>query len=706
MNSVVSPLRMPSTTTAMHHASHAQGVTARHPRHAAPHAFQYQPAQPVAPQHADVLARAQAIAQAQAQIQAQMAAFAQQQQRSAVYHGPTARAPQTLHQLHQRSASAAPATASAAAKKKKIKSRSNSTSSTSSSTSSTASSAAGGSSRVEWRVAVDPKSKRPYYYHPVTRETTWKKPASLAEHEAREKRQFFFAMENNIRSKLRAGTWLRGDSDSPPHHQQPPFRHSDIGLSSSLAPPPDHHLVRSSLGSADAVRRQQLGPFVTRSAPTTPDFGAAAVPVLKRADAAGAQLDSTDDEDDDEHEELAAAAEAAAAAKPPMLFRTLSSYETPVVMEKKADVDAAGGVRLVTIPSPIQERVRLATGLQPRASDLESYTQSSGALVAAAATSTTQRAVDARQPLRRRSNSTSTIYVRMGTMNAPDQDCMITCVATVLRAHMVEAAAAPIAVDAKFDVFVGRRERAQRAEADARVFALERRPRGGDAGPAVVIVPPLKEIGAFIKHVFSRAQMESECIIMSLVYVERLLKATSGALQLRGSNWRAILFCSMVMASKVWDDLSMCNADFSKIWPELSLKEINELELAYLSAVEYNVRVSAVSYAKYYFHLRSMCASMGLLAAFDECAPLNLDGARKMQVLSEEFQERSKLMPAPRRRSVTITATSAASANRTSASDASKASPAASLEELVAMQVRGAGGSSLASMHRLSSLKN
>lgn len=227
------------------------------------------------------------------------------------------------------------------------------------------------------------------------------------------------------------------------------------------------------------------------------------------------------------------------------------------------------------------------------------------------------------------------------------------------------------------------------------------------------VVPTLSEIGNFIKHVFSRAQMESECIIMSLVYVERLLKATSGMLQLRGENWRRLVFCSMVMASKVWDDLSMTNADFSKIWPELSLKQINELELVYLSAVEYNVRVSAVSYAKYYFHLRSMCATMGLLEAFDESAPLNLDGARKMQVLSEEYQERSKLMPVPRRRSVTITTTSAAESMQAGAnagrsavggakSKPTKASPAASLEQLVHMQVRVAGGSSLG-MHRLSS---
>lgn len=644
--------------------------------------------------HDDVLARAQAIAQAQSQIQAQVQAYAQagiyhrgqqhpQRSQQLLYgqslasahqqtansssssvrasgatsssrHATPQQQQQTLHQLHQRS--------------------------TRSSATNPSSSPSSSSDRVEWRVAIDPKSKRPYYYHPITRETTWKKPQELVDKEKHEKKQFFFAMENNIRSKLRAGNWPLSNNNDSDDVEQQPYRHSDIGVSSTSSrssSSSSSDLTRSSLSSLGRKQKPRaMGLHGSKSAPNTPEFGSQE---LKPTD----NQDSTDDDDidDEDEDELTAAA-----SKPPLLFRTLSSYETPVVVEKKTS--GVVGTRLVAIPSPIQERVRLASAMQPRASDLESYAQSVGG------PADIQGAVT-RQPLRRRSNSTSTIYVRMGTMNAPDQDCTIKCVATVLRAHMVEAVEAPIEIDAKFDVFVNRRERERRA------LAASAGGMNNSKSNALPSIPSLKEIAAVIKHVFSRAQMESECIIMSLIYVERLLKATSGSLQLLGDNWRSILFCSMVMASKVWDDLSMCNADFSKIWPELSLKEINELELAYLSAVEYNVRVSAVSYAKYYFHLRSMCATMGMLAAFDESAPLNLDGARKMQVLSEEYQERSKLMPAPRRRSVTITTTSVES-RAAASSKSNKPSPAASLEQLVHMQVRGAGGSSLSSMHRLS----
>ena len=57
-------------------------------------------------------------------------------------------------------------------------------------------------------------------------------------------------------------------------------------------------------------------------------------------------------------------------------------------------------------------------------------------------------------------------------------------------------------------------------------------------------------------------------VIMSLIYVERLVKRTNGALMPNVENWRSILFGCMVLASKVWDDLSMLNADFcfSVIW--------------------------------------------------------------------------------------------------------------------------------------------
>ena len=75
----------------------------------------------------------------------------------------------------------------------------------------------------------------------------------------------------------------------------------------------------------------------------------------------------------------------------------------------------------------------------------------------------------------------------------------------------------------------------------------------------------------------------------SLIYIER--------------NWHSILFLCMVLASKVWDDLSMWNCEFSKIGPlgvTFSLSRMKALDAAQLRALEYkhNVKVGTSAYAK------------------------------------------------------------------------------------------------------------
>ena len=46
------------------------------------------------------------------------------------------------------------------------------------------------------------------------------------------------------------------------------------------------------------------------------------------------------------------------------------------------------------------------------------------------------------------------------------------------------------------------------------------------------------------------AQLESECIITALIYMERLVKDTRGALAISQDNYRSIIFICLVLASK------------------------------------------------------------------------------------------------------------------------------------------------------------
>lgn len=61
--------------------------------------------------------------------------------------------------------------------------------------------------------------------------------------------------------------------------------------------------------------------------------------------------------------------------------------------------------------------------------------------------------------------------------------------------------------------------------------------------------------------------------------------------------------------------------------------------MAVLSALQYNVKVPASEYAKYYFLMRSMLLKSGL-GSDQCCTPLDVDGARRLQQLSSLYQQR------------------------------------------------------------------
>lgn len=161
---------------------------------------------------------------------------------------------------------------------------------------------------------------------------------------------------------------------------------------------------------------------------------------------------------------------------------------------------------------------------------------------------------------------------------------------------------------------------------------------GGNIAP-----PSLDEVTKFYRDIFLKAQMESDCIIMSLIYVEKLIKRTRGALRPRASNWRSLIFSCMILSSKVWDDLSMWNVDFSQSCPKgvsFPLQRINDLEVNVLKALGFQVKVPASEYAKYYFLLRSMLIKSGL-GGDEMMNPLDVEGARRLQQMSSQFESLS-----------------------------------------------------------------
>jgi len=117
---------------------------------------------------------------------------------------------------------------------------------------------------------------------------------------------------------------------------------------------------------------------------------------------------------------------------------------------------------------------------------------------------------------------------------------------------------------------------------------------------------------------------------------------TNGILVPTMENWRSFLFACMVLASKVWDDLSMWNIDFSNVTAHtaglssFTLPRINELELALLKCLKFDVTVPASEYAKYYFLIRTMLLRSGLVKE-DEKPLGKREAFQKLESISSPY---------------------------------------------------------------------
>ena len=118
------------------------------------------------------------------------------------------------------------------------------------------------------------------------------------------------------------------------------------------------------------------------------------------------------------------------------------------------------------------------------------------------------------------------------------------------------------------------------------------------------VIPSEEEIYEFAHQLFKAVQLSSECSIVCLIYVERLMEVAK--VPLLANTWRPIFMCGLLLASKVWQDLSSWNIEFASVYPQYSLDAINRLELNFLRNVKWDLYISSSLYAKYYFALRSL----------------------------------------------------------------------------------------------------
>lgn len=62
--------------------------------------------------------------------------------------------------------------------------------------------------------------------------------------------------------------------------------------------------------------------------------------------------------------------------------------------------------------------------------------------------------------------------------------------------------------------------------------------------------PSVKDIIEFFMRIFRQGELEPDCIITALIYVERLIKKSQGKIRPHPLNWRSILLICLTLSSK------------------------------------------------------------------------------------------------------------------------------------------------------------
>ena len=136
--------------------------------------------------------------------------------------------------------------------------------------------------------------------------------------------------------------------------------------------------------------------------------------------------------------------------------------------------------------------------------------------------------------------------------------------------------------------------------------------------------------------------MEKECLLIALLYIERVLLSAPSSFSsaftfyLTSLNWRSFISSALLVASKMWDDFSMVNSDFVSILRtyhsqveiqkqsqrgsaasvattlrpfsaarshHIDIPRVNNLEAKFLALIGFNVCVTGEDYARVYFRL-------------------------------------------------------------------------------------------------------
>ena len=191
-------------------------------------------------------------------------------------------------------------------------------------------------------------------------------------------------------------------------------------------------------------------------------------------------------------------------------------------------------------------------------------------------------------------SSTSNIFLET-TISSPNVKNMIKAVATILQSQLNEDMNLGKTISKKSDLYFFSEEK-----------YIDEYPQYFDKQRIENIrkIPTLDDMINYIEALYNCVQFSSECCIISLIYINRIIALTG--LSLQTTNWIPMVFVSLMISQKIWDDKYLSNGDFSYIYPFFEKNQLNILEMKFLEMIQYNVYVKLSVYMTFYLELKAL----------------------------------------------------------------------------------------------------
>lgn len=157
---------------------------------------------------------------------------------------------------------------------------------------------------------------------------------------------------------------------------------------------------------------------------------------------------------------------------------------------------------------------------------------------------------------------------------------------------------------------------------------------------AVRKAPTQWDIYGFLRDAMVGFRLQPEVSVIMVIYLRRFQE--KAGIALTPDNWQRLSITAMMLASKVWDDESFENIEFSQLCPLYTLDEINTFERIFLKSVGYDMSCRGSQYAQMYFLLRTLGAKDN--PDFGGLAPLDTVRASRLheRCLQKQIEWRDK----------------------------------------------------------------